>query len=120
MYPAGRAGVALICLRLALIVAIFLSIRLEPLLVDSRLAIAAATVLGFLLLTGLATTLSASVSILGAGALVFGSIEQRLLCVVLALLVSISLLLVGPGAYSLDARIFGRREVIFNADEDSL
>jgi hypothetical protein len=39
-------------------------------------------------------------------------------CIALAALLSASLALLGPGAYSVDARLFGRRVVVFLDSQD--
>ena len=61
------------------------------------------------LLVGLMTPVMATVVTLGAGALAAsGRLEPSLELIVLAVAVA----LLGPGAFSLDARMFGRREIL--------
>jgi uncharacterized membrane protein YphA (DoxX/SURF4 family) len=61
------------------------------------------------LLVGLMTPVMAIVVILGAGALALSRLfEFPVGLIVLALAVA----LLGPGAFSLDARMFGRREIL--------
>jgi uncharacterized membrane protein YphA (DoxX/SURF4 family) len=61
------------------------------------------------LLVGFMTPVIAIVVIIGAGALaVFGQIQSALEIIILTVAVA----LLGPGAFSLDARMFGRREIL--------
>ena len=61
------------------------------------------------LLVGLMTPVMAIVVTLGAGVLaVSGKLDASLELIVLAIAVG----LLGPGAFSLDARMFGRREIL--------
>lgn len=60
------------------------------------------------LLVGFMTPVIAIVVIIGAGALaLFGQIQSALEIIILTVAVA----LLGPGAFSLDARMFGRREI---------
>ena len=60
------------------------------------------------LLVGFLTPLVAIVIIIGAGAVaVFGQFQSSLEIIVLTVAVA----LLGPGAFSLDSRMFGRREI---------
>ena len=61
------------------------------------------------LLVGVMTPVMATVVTLGAGVLaVSGGLDSALELIVLAVAVA----LLGPGAFSLDARMFGRREIL--------
>jgi len=60
------------------------------------------------LLVGFMTPVAAIVVILGAGAVaLFGQFQSALEIIILTVAVA----LLGPGAFSLDARMFGRREI---------
>jgi hypothetical protein len=72
---------------------------------------------GAAILVGLATRWAGGLGALSVAALVLPGLEQaatlggRLPAVLLAT-ASAALALVGPGAFSLDARLFGRREIV--------
>lgn len=123
-YPSGRPGVGLLLLRAAVGLAasaqggVYLSGRDEP----SLLAAAACLLVvaaGSLLLLGFLTPLACVIVGLGGAAAAFSSppaVTHGLLFGGLFFLPVVSTtaaaLLLGPGAYSLDARLFGRREII--------
>lgn len=74
---------------------------------------------GLLLLTGYLTPLAGSVSALtGIGrmsswfVLAGGGLFDSRTTIVLEITIAIALVFLGPGAFSLDARLYGRREII--------
>jgi uncharacterized membrane protein YphA (DoxX/SURF4 family) len=113
-FPNRRAGVALLILRLAVAAALISGARLCPgpvtdvLLALSRIA-AVLIIVGWF--TPLAATSAAAVSLCtfwacrqpGVEALGFNAL-------MIAILIAISLL--GAGAYSVDARLYGRRRLV--------
>ncbi len=118
MFPVGWPGIGLLLLRAALS-ANLLHIILElPPSIDSLWIRAALAAVAAMLCAGLFTPVTALVCAfceVAAWLFVSGS------CVALhvgAILVAVALVMLGPGAYSLDCRLFGRRHVIFPADED--
>jgi hypothetical protein len=112
MFPAGGPGVALLLLRLSVAAMLFVDCAgriswLEPMWLElMSVAAAVAMTAGFL------TPLIA----LACGALkiyaLFGEAQSVTSLVVLALLLSLAVAMLGPGAYSLDAKMFGRRVVL--------
>ena len=109
-YPAGLAGVALLLLRcsLALVLAVssseFLDFRSWQTLVANSLAI--------FLITGFATRL---IAVMASIAGVFVLLADHHAMPILLLGPSIdalALALIGPGAYSIDAWLFGRATII--------
>jgi uncharacterized membrane protein YphA (DoxX/SURF4 family) len=118
-YPSGRPGVGLLLLRstvgltAALQGGIYLSGR-----DDSSLWAAAGLLAlgcGSLLLIGFLTPLACIIVGLGSTAVALSSPPAETYSVPLFLFVvstAVAAMLLGPGAYSLDARLFGRREII--------
>lgn len=94
-FPDGAPGLGLLLLRaLAGVTLLVRGARFVDVLPDA-IALAA----GFLLLVGFMTPIAAALAIVSAPL----QLEQSVLAA--------SLLLLGPGALSIDARLFGRREI---------
>ncbi len=118
MYPGGRAGIALLLMRISL------SVVLTQTAAREMAAVAPwALFLPWLLAAG-ALCGAATTPVASAGAIVLivlatavdGPLEGAHAC---AFLDAIALVLLGPGAYSLDARLFGRHRLDAGADDDS-
>ncbi|MGN6739478.1 hypothetical protein [Dyella sp.] len=112
MFPAGGAGLGLALLRCSLALALAGVVPSASLLTSlawwmPALALACgALLLGVLTpLVSIAAVVNAAVTLLTEGG---DRWEQNLL----VLLMAGSLTLIGPGAYSLDARIYGRHRVL--------
>ena len=74
-----------------------------------------AMVVGTSLLLGFLTPLASLTVFLGGLIFIFSpfsTTNPNFLVIVYLIIISVSTTLLGPGAYSLDARIFGRREII--------
>ena len=69
-----------------------------------------ALIVGALLTIGLLTPIAAILVVLSSAGL--ASMFDSNLSVVLAAAIAISIFLLGPGALSVDARLFGRREIL--------
>ncbi|MEO8383340.1 MAG: hypothetical protein ABI779_27035 [Acidobacteriota bacterium] len=106
-FPDGRAGVALLLLRLATAVALLLQSRLwmatstwQTTALGTLASVIALLVLaGFM--TPIAGTVAAAISVYGSGA-----------TDLYPLVIVVAIILLGPGAFSVDARLFGRRLIV--------
>ena len=112
MFPGGRAGAALLLLRLGLGGAIWFGAGMDSSWVDVISELCALAI-GFGLLTPLAAGSYLALSL--AWHLSVGELPPTQAC----MWVNAAVLgLLGPGAYSLDARLFGRQRVIMTRLDD--
>lgn len=110
MFPQGGPGVALLLLRVSVVA--FLIIALAHYNGPNLLVMVGAILISFSLLIGFLTPFFCVIVV----ALVIGNIiiyphASSVLCVI-AIANGIALGLLGPGAYSLDSKLFGRRVTI--------
>jgi len=120
MFPEGGPGVALLLLRIS-VAAILVISAVSRLSNFSHLLVAAAVLVGVLLLIGLFTPVSswAAVAFGIANLVVDGHPSNSVIIVVAtSILEAIALALLGPGAYSLDAKLFGRRVMVVPPRKD--
>jgi uncharacterized membrane protein YphA (DoxX/SURF4 family) len=119
MFPTGAPGIALLLLRISLAVAVLdggpscLELRLPNLVCLALAGLSALLCLG--LLTPIVSTI-----VFGIELVVFflaAAGEWRFF--VLVCLTAVALAMLGPGAYSVDAKLFGRREVVFPPGDSS-
>jgi uncharacterized membrane protein YphA (DoxX/SURF4 family) len=112
MFPTGAPGIALLLLRISLAAAVLdggpSCLELRP----PKLVCLALAGLGVLLCLGLVTPIISAI-LCGIELVVFfaGAGEWRFFLLVCPTAVALAML--GPGAYSVDAKLFGRREVVF-------
>lgn len=116
MFPSGRAGLALLVLRTSVAAALLLGAVVGS---HALLWTAASGSIAVLLCAGFATPICAGVCSIVAAIVAFRASGDGALCPTLFALTSLALALLGPGAYSLDARVFGRRRIVFTSrDKD--
>ena len=118
MFPTGRPGVALLLVRIALGLMLMDGVSTRLVQLGSFWFLVAPAAVAFALCLGILTPVVAILCIvlevstfLTAG----GAIEAVHICAVLD---SVAIGLLGPGAYSVDAHLFGRRQVVFPAPRD--
>lgn len=114
MFPSGRPGIALLVLRTSVAAALLLGAVVGS---HALLWTAANGSLAVLLCAGLATPICAGLCTVVAAVVALRASGESALCPTLFALTSLALALLGPGAYSLDARIFGRRRIVFTSPD---
>ena len=122
-FPGGWPGIALLLLRAVLAVALLAQggfyLRGADGAKVTWLIGLAALASGALLLVGFLTPIAGAVAGLVTVALGFSllppctpAVFDSKLAIVLAVVILLGIVVLGPGAFSLDARMFGRREII--------
>jgi uncharacterized membrane protein YphA (DoxX/SURF4 family) len=115
MFPAGVPGWGILILRLGVAASLYVApsghFAVSP---NMPLSIAAAA-LSVSLATGLLTPLAALLAAVVEVAVLLAGATNIVVAVLLGPLDALVLLLLGPGAYSLDARLFGRRVVVLDS-----
>jgi len=117
MFPTGAPGIALLILRISLAAAILESCfdAVKPAVLP--LVCLALAVLSLLLCLGLFTPVVSTIAGLFELTALFAVGHTDLRFIALSSLNAVAIALLGPGAYSLDARLFGRREIVFPPSE---
>lgn len=110
MFPTGQAGVALLFLRTSVAATLLFGILPAPFTLPMKFA---GGLIALALLVGLAASACAAICCVAELAFVLHSNGGAAICSGLAALISLALALLGPGAYSVDARAFGRRRIVF-------
>lgn len=116
MFPTGWPGIALLLLRIALGANVangVLELRASLDIAWVLALLATVATVAIALCVGLLTPITATVAALIEIVIwhfTMGTIAALHVC---AILVATALAMLGPGAYSLDAMLFGRRQVIF-------
>ena len=118
MFPTGTAGIALALLR-ATAAAMLLMIAFPRGEVTSEWVFAALAVLAGFFFLGAFTPILCALGCCIEIAAIFGLRGVDALHMLFSVVATAALGLLGPGAYSLDARMFGRRRVILSTDDSS-
>jgi len=112
MFPAGMPGAGLLLLRLCVAGMLLRTAMLRPTAALPFWEAGIVIVLAISLCLGAFTHFGCIASLLAQIALVFLGIEQDHLELVFALGIISALFLLGPGAYSVDCYLFGRRLIL--------
>ena len=119
MFPPAAPGVALVLLRLSVAAALWSTQPLDP-LVSARVEL----FVGLIVLTacicfGVLTPVGAVLCVAWQFVSSFSTSEAESLSTVVAIATAAALALLGPGAYSIDAALFGRRVVVVTRQKDA-
>lgn len=116
MFPAGAPGIALLLLRVSLAAAILdggpgcLTPAVGPIIWVALAAQSLLLCIGFM--TPVVAVINCALELLSL--LVATHADMRIIA--MSSLNAAAIALLGPGAYSLDARLFGRRLIVFRSD----
>jgi hypothetical protein len=113
MFPTGWPGIALLLLRVALSANVAYGVLEVRANLDMAWVLALLATVSVALCLGLLTPVSAALGALTEIVIWHFSTGALAALHVCAILVAIAVAMLGPGAYSLDAKLFGRRQVIF-------
>ena len=112
MFPHGGPGLALLLLRFSVAAVFFMNAANHTGLSSSRLLLAGALLISISLAIGFLTLFLSVIACLAAAANLLIGPDPGNLIDVFSLLDAAALALLGPGAYSVDARLFGRRVIV--------
>jgi hypothetical protein len=118
MFPRGGPGFALLLLRISVAAILLVSMAGRPDLPSLHLLFAGAVLVSIALAIGIFTPVVSSIVCVYAIADLLIGLRLDWLVVSLVLN-SIALALLGPGAYSLDARLFGLRVMVVPSRRDT-
>lgn len=118
MFPTGRPGAALLLMRVALAIMLIEGVSARLLHLGSIWFLLAPAVVAIALCLGFLTPVVAALTVVlevATWATAGGAIGAVHVCAVLD---AIALGLLGPGAYSLDGKLFGRRQLVLRGRGD--
>lgn len=118
MFPSGRPGVALLLVRVALSILLFDGVASPLLSLGSPWLLAAPAALAMVLCLGFITPIAALLSVALQVTTLLTSGTTLAAVHACAMLDATALAMLGPGAYSVDARLFGQREVILPPEQN--
>lgn len=118
MFPLGGPGVGLVSLRFAMVLALYVDRSAITTVLPGMLAIPCLVITALSLTLGILTPVFALLGLFVGCVALFQANTGQAWVALLTFLIAIALLLLGPGAYSVDARIYGRRIVTPNWRRD--
>jgi hypothetical protein len=113
MFRSGRTGVALVIIRLCLLGTLLLHLHRYGPIMSWGWTVPAILIIAAALAVGGATSLACALSCAAEVGFKLTASGFDSVVLMLSIPVGIALAMLGPGAYSLDARIFGRRVIVF-------
>jgi hypothetical protein len=119
MFPTGAAGIALALLRLTAAAMLLMIAFPSGESISSQWAFAGLAVLAAFFFLGAFTPILCLLSVCIEITAIFGLRGVDVPHTVFSIVDTAALGLLGPGGYSLDARMFGRRRIILSTDESS-
>jgi hypothetical protein len=119
MFPRGAPGIGLLFLRFSVALAFLANAIDIPGIASAPWLMAGAVLISLLLGLGLLTPLLSVLATACAGAHIFTGGRFNELWSLCAFLEAAALGLLGPGAYAVDAWLFGRRVLVIPSQEDS-
>jgi uncharacterized membrane protein YphA (DoxX/SURF4 family) len=115
MFPQGGPGVALFLLRLSVAAMFLMNLEINHWIFSGVIRVFIIGVISVLLILGFLTPLaSILVCVTAAGNLLIGFGSEHYVYL-FAIVNAAALALLGPGAYSVDARLFGRRVTVVSS-----
>jgi hypothetical protein len=119
MFPLGTAGIALLCLRFCVASTLMMSAFQHGHLVVPGWACGLMAPVAVALCIGAYTPVSCTLTVVFQIVVASYTKSTQVSSVVVNILVAASLAALGPGAYSMDAKIFGFRRVLPNTKKSS-
>ena len=119
MFPLGPAGIALFLLRLSAAAMMLMMVVPGGEVTSSQWAFTGVAVLAGFLVVGAFTPLLCALGCCLEIAALFSLRGVNAFYMLFSIVDTAALGLLGPGGYSLDARMFGRRRVVLSADDSS-